>query len=45
MKILFIGNMQTAFIWRDYEILQKHFDVDMFDIKYTSATSYIKRLR
>jgi len=45
MKILFIGNTDSEFIKRDYEILRKHFDVDMFDIKYTSATAYIKRLR
>jgi len=44
MKILYVGNMQSPFIQRDYEILQKHFNVDMFDIKYTSATSYINRL-
>ena len=31
MKICFIGNLGTTFIKRDYEILSKHFDVDVIE--------------
>jgi len=31
MKICFIGNLSTTFVRRDYEILSKHFDVDVIE--------------
>ncbi len=31
MKICFVGNLSTTFIKRDYEILNKHFDVDVIE--------------
>jgi len=29
MKICFVGNLSSTFVKRDYEILKKHFEIDL----------------
>jgi len=35
MKICFVGNLSSTFVKRDYEILKKHFDVDVVKLPKT----------
>ena len=31
MKICFVGNLSSTFVKRDYEILKKHFDIEIVE--------------